>query len=124
MKDPTVDFAVLECARGGLLRAGLGFHYCDVGIVTNVAADHLGLKGIHTIEQLAKVKGVIPETVLPSGYAVLNADDDLVYDMRKAVNCNVALFSMEVFRLYMKMDTLLFVVENGKFELQKRLMYH
>ena len=95
LKDPTVDFAVLECARGGLLRAGLGFHYCDVGIVTNVAADHLGLKGIHTIEQLAKVKGVIPETVLPSGYAVLNADDDLVYDMRKAVNCNVALFSMD-----------------------------
>ena len=95
LKDPTVDFAVLECARGGLLRAGLGFHNCDVGIVTNVAADHLGLKGIHTIEQLAKVKGVIPETVLPEGYAILNADDDLVYDMRKSVNCNVALFSMD-----------------------------
>lgn len=95
LKDPTVDFAVLECARGGLLRAGLGFHNCDVGIVTNVAADHLGLKGIHTIEQLAKVKGVVPETVLPDGYAILNADDDLVYDMRKSVNCNVALFSMD-----------------------------
>lgn len=95
LKDPTVDFAVLECARGGILRAGLGFHRCDVGIVTNVAADHLGLKGIHTIEQLAKVKGVIPETVLPGGYAILNADDDLVYDMRKNVKCKVALFSME-----------------------------
>ena len=95
LKDPTVNFAVLECARGGLLRAGLGFHKCDVGIVTNVAADHLGLKGIHTIEQLAKVKGVIPETVLPDGYAILNADDDLVYDMRRTVNCNVALFSMD-----------------------------
>jgi len=95
LKDPTVDFAVLECARGGLLRAGLGFKQCDVGIVTNVAADHLGLKGIHTIEQLAKVKGVIPETVLPEGYAILNADDDRVYDMRKSVNCNVALFSMD-----------------------------
>lgn len=95
LKDPTVDFAVLECARGGLLRAGLGFHRCDVGIVTNVAEDHLGLKGIHTIEQLAKVKGVIPETVLPSGYAILNADDDLVYEMRKHVNCNVAIFSMD-----------------------------
>ncbi len=94
LKDPTVNFAVLECARGGLLRAGLGFHKCDVGIVTNVEADHLGLKGIHTIEQLAKVKGVIPETVLPDGYAILNADDDLVYDMRRSVNCNVALFSM------------------------------
>lgn len=95
LKDPTVNFAVLECARGGLLRAGLGFKKCDVGIVTNVASDHLGLKGIHTLEQLAKVKGVIPETVLPNGYAILNADDDLVYEMRRTVNCNVALFSMD-----------------------------
>ncbi|MEN8788104.1 MAG: cyanophycin synthetase [Flavobacteriaceae bacterium] len=95
LKDPTVNFAVLECARGGLLRAGLGFKNCDIAIVTNVAADHLGLKGIHTIEQLAKVKGVIPETVLPDGYSILNADDDLVYDMRRNLNCNVALFSMD-----------------------------
>lgn len=95
LKDPTVNFAVLECARGGLLRAGLGFKNCDIGIVTNVAADHLGLKGIHTIEQLAKVKGVIPETVLPEGTAILNADDDLVYAMRKNVECNVALFSLD-----------------------------
>jgi cyanophycin synthetase len=95
LKDPTVNFAVLECARGGLLRAGLGFGNCDIGIVTNVAADHLGLKGIHTIEQLAKVKGVVPETVLPNGYAILNADDDLVYDMKKGINCNLALFSMD-----------------------------
>lgn len=95
LKDPTVNFAVLECARGGLLRAGLGFKRCDVAIVTNVDSDHLGLKGIHTIEQLAKVKGVIPETVLPDGYAILNADDDLVYDMRRSLNCNMALFSMD-----------------------------
>jgi cyanophycin synthetase len=95
LKDPTVNMAVLESARGGLLRAGLGFKKCDVGIVTNIAADHLGLKGIHTIEQLAKVKGVIPETVLPDGYAILNADDDLVYEMRRTVECNVALFSMD-----------------------------
>lgn len=95
LKDPTVNMAVLESARGGLLRAGLGFKKCDVGIVTNVAADHLGLKGIHTIEQLARVKGVIPETVLPNGYAVLNADDDLVYEMRRTVSCNIALFSMD-----------------------------
>jgi cyanophycin synthetase len=94
LKDPTVNLAVLECARGGLLRAGLGFKNCDIGIVTNVAADHLGLKGIHTVEQLSKVKAVIPETVLPSGYAILNADDDLVYEMRRGVNCNVALFSL------------------------------
>ncbi len=95
LKDPTVNMAVLECARGGLLRAGLAFPKCDVGIVTNVAPDHLGLKGIHTIEQLAKVKGVIPETVKQEGYAILNADDELVYAMRKNVEANVALFSMD-----------------------------
>tara|TARA_R100000935_G_scaffold13736_4_gene27502 strand:- start:71435 stop:74071 length:2637 start_codon:yes stop_codon:yes gene_type:complete len=95
LRDPTVNFAVLECARGGLLRAGLGFKNCDVAVVTNVAADHLGLKGIHTIDQLARVKGVVPETVLPDGYAILNADDDLVYEMRRSINCNLALFSMD-----------------------------
>jgi cyanophycin synthetase len=95
LKDPTVNYAVLECARGGLLRAGLAFSKCDVGIVTNVAADHLGLKGIHTLEQLAKVKGVIPETVSPEGYAILNADDPYVYEMRRSIECNLALFSMD-----------------------------
>jgi len=95
LRDPTVNFAVLECARGGLLRSGLAFTQCDVGIVTNVAADHLGLKGIHTLEQLAKVKAVIPETVSPQGYAILNADDQLVYDMRKNLTCKLALFSMD-----------------------------
>ncbi len=95
LKDPTVNFAVLECARGGMLRAGLGFKNCDVAIVTNIASDHLGLKGIHTIEQLAKVKAVVPETVLPNGYAILNADDDLVYEMRRNLECKIALFSMD-----------------------------
>ena len=95
LKDPTVNFAVLECARGGILRAGLGFKKCDIGVVTNVAGDHLGLKGIHTIDQLAKVKGVIPETVQKDGYSVLNADDDRVYAMRDNVESNVALFSMD-----------------------------
>ncbi len=95
LKDPTVNFAVLECARGGLLRAGLGFKYCNIGIVTNVSADHLGLSGINSLDQLARLKGVIPETVLPDGYAILNADDPLVYGMRKNLDCNVALFSMD-----------------------------
>lgn len=95
LKDPTVDFAVLECARGGILKAGLAFQYCDVAIVTNVAEDHIGLAGINNIEQMAKVKAVVPETVLPHGYAILNADDDLVYAMREGLNCNIALFSMD-----------------------------
>jgi cyanophycin synthetase len=90
-----VDFAVLECARGGILKAGLAFQNCDVAIVTNVAADHMGLGGINTLEQMAKVKAVVPETVFPHGYAILNADDDLVYNMRKDLKCNVAFFSMD-----------------------------
>ena len=95
LKDPTVDFAVLEVARGGILKAGLAFRHCEIAIVTNVAADHIGLGGINSVEQMAKVKAVVPETVFPHGYAVLNADDDLVYAMRKGLDCNVALFSMQ-----------------------------
>jgi len=94
LRDPTVDFAVLECARGGILRAGLGFHHCDIAVVTNVAEDHLGLQGIDTIEKLAKVKAVATQTVWPDGYVVLNADDELVYNMHKDVNCKIAFFSL------------------------------
>lgn len=123
LKDPTVNFAVLESARGGLLRAGLGFHHCDIGIVTNVAEDHLGLKGIHTIEQLAKVKGVIPETVLPDGYAILNADDELVYKMRRNVECNVALFSLDEnnshIRAMQRRGGLCAIYENGYITISK-----
>ncbi len=95
LKDPTVDFAVLECARGGILKSGLAFQNCEVAVVTNVAADHIGLGGIHSVEAMAKVKAVVPETVFPHGYAVLNADDDLVYKMKNDLKCNIALFSMD-----------------------------
>lgn len=94
LRDPTVNYAVLECARGGILRAGLGFHNCDVAVVTNVAEDHMGLGGIDTIEKLAKVKAVAAHTVFPKGYSILNADDDLVYDMHKDLQCKVAYFSL------------------------------
>ncbi|MFN0083320.1 MAG: cyanophycin synthetase [Ferruginibacter sp.] len=95
LKDPTVDFAVLESARGGILRTGLAFRNCDIAIVTNVTADHMGLGGIDNLQQMARVKSVVPETVFKHGYAILNADDDLVYDMRKDLKCNIALFSMD-----------------------------
>jgi cyanophycin synthetase len=85
LKDPTVEFAVLECARGGIVRAGLGFHRCDIGIVTNISEDHLGLGGIDTLEQLARVKAVVVKSVMPNGYAILNADDDYVYSMREGI---------------------------------------
>ena len=95
LKDPTVNYAVLETARGGMLRSGLGFHTCDIAVVTNVAADHLGMRDIYTVEEMAAVKGVLPRTVRKNGWAVLNADDDLVYAMARTVDCRVALFSMD-----------------------------
>lgn len=117
LKDPTVDFAVLECARGGILKNGLAFQHCDVAIVTNVAADHMGLGGINTIDQMAKVKAVVPETVYKHGYAVLNADDDLVYAMREGLDCNIALFSMDEnnprIQRHCKRGGLATVYENG-----------
>lgn len=91
---PDVEVAVLETARGGILRAGLGVDQLDVGVVTNVAGDHLGLGGIETIEQLANVKAVIPSVVKPTGFAVLNADDPLTYAMRERTPGRVVLFSM------------------------------
>jgi cyanophycin synthetase len=78
-----------------VLRAGLGFDECDVGVVLNVSADHLGLRGIHTLEQLADVKAVIPAVVKREGHAILNADDDLVYAMSERTAGDVVLFSTQ-----------------------------
>jgi cyanophycin synthetase len=94
LKDPTVDVAVLETARGGLLRAGLAFDQCDVGIITNVAADHLGLKDINTLEQMVNVKATVAESVRPDGLAILNADNDESYWIRERLKCRIGLFSM------------------------------
>jgi cyanophycin synthetase len=93
LSNPTVEVAVLETARGGVIRAGLGFDECDVGVVLNVAADHLGLRGINTVEQLAEVKSVVPAVVKREGHAVLNADDPLVYRMRDRSGGDIVLFS-------------------------------
>jgi cyanophycin synthetase len=93
LSNPTVEVAVLETARGGLLRAGLGFDEADVGVVLNVSADHLGLRGIHTLEQLADVKSVVAAVVKRDGHAVLNADDPLVYGMRERTAADVVLVS-------------------------------
>lgn len=95
LKDPTVEIAVLETARGGIIRAGLGFDRCDIGVVLNVTVDHLGLKDIETIEDMARVKAVVPRAVGRNGHAVLNADDELVFAMREDTPGRVALFSME-----------------------------
>ncbi|MBL8181673.1 MAG: cyanophycin synthetase [Blastocatellia bacterium] len=95
LKDPTVDVAVLETARGGIIRSGLGFDTCDIGVVMNIAADHLGLKDVNTLEDLARVKSVVPRSVSKKGYAVLNAEDPLVYKMKELVDGKVVCFSMD-----------------------------
>jgi cyanophycin synthetase len=82
---PRVEAAVLETARGGILREGLAFDRCTVGVVTNVSADHLGLAGVHSLEQLARVKQVVVQAVGREGAAVLNAEDPLVAEM--AASC-------------------------------------
>ncbi|QRN04727.1 cyanophycin synthetase [Legionella sp. MW5194] len=94
LRDPLVDFAVLECARGGILRAGLGFDQCQVSIITNVSSDHLGQNDIHTLSDMARVKEVVARSTMTTGYAVLNADDELVFAMKKSLRCQIALFSM------------------------------
>ncbi len=94
LRDPTVDVAVLETARGGILREGLGFPECDVGLVTNIQPDHLGLKGIDTVEDLASVKSVVVEAVHRNGTSILNADDPLTVGMRRRAGGRIGYFSL------------------------------
>jgi cyanophycin synthetase len=95
LQNPRVDLAVFEVARGGILREGLGYERNDVAVVLNVAPDHLGLRGIDTLEQLAAVKRVVVEAVPRDGFGVLNADDALVRAMRRACSGEIVWFSME-----------------------------
>ena len=94
LRDPLVNFAVLECARGGILRSGLGFDKCNISIITNITGDHLGLNDIDTLEELARVKSVVARSTFDDGYAILNADDDTVYELKEELDCNIALFSI------------------------------
>jgi cyanophycin synthetase len=94
LQNPRVDFAVFEVARGGILREGLGYERNDVAVVLNIQPDHLGLRGVDTLEQLADVKAVLVEAVPRTGYAVLNADDPLVRKMRRKCSGQVVWFSM------------------------------
>lgn len=117
LKDPTVEVAVLETARGGILRSGLAFETCDVGVVLNVSADHLGIGDIDTIEQLAHLKSVVAESVGPYGYAILNAEDPLVSAMAEKVKGHVAFFSMnpdnELVQTHIRQGGLAAVYEHG-----------
>jgi cyanophycin synthetase len=90
-----VEVAVLEVARGGILLKGMGFAHNDVAVVTNISADHLGLHGIFTLDQLAEVKAAITRVTRPHGWCVLNADDPRVLAMRRGARGRPFLFSMD-----------------------------
>lgn len=94
LRDPTVEVAVLETARGGLLREGLAFDQADIGVFLNVSEDHLGLKGIDTVEELAGLKSLVVETVRRRGTSILNADDPLVVRTARRAGGRIAWFSL------------------------------
>ena len=123
LKDPTVDFAVLETARGGILRAGLGFGMCDIGVITNIQEDHLGLADINTLEDLSRVKAVVINSVKKEGWAVLNADNEYCVRIGKKAECNVAYFSRHeenpVIKSHCKKGGIACICENGFITIQK-----
>jgi cyanophycin synthetase len=94
LRHPAVDYAVLEITHGHILATGLAFDRCDVAVVTNVAGDHVGTLGITTIEDLARVKAVVPRAVVPAGASVLNADDPLTVAMAEVSGGEILFFSM------------------------------
>ena len=95
LSEPSLDVAVLETARGGILLRGIGYAANDVSVVTNVSADHLGLQGIDTLDELAEVKGTIVRITKRDGWAVLNADDPRVWAMRERARSGIYAFSLE-----------------------------
>ncbi|MEX0608818.1 MAG: cyanophycin synthetase [Balneolaceae bacterium] len=94
LQDSTVEYAVLEVARGGILRRGLGYEQSDVAVVTNISKDHFGEGDIDTLKKMARLKGTIVEVVKPSGFVILNADDELVLSLKEKTKARVILFSM------------------------------
>ena len=95
LKDPTVEFAVLETARGGILRSGLGFSSCDIGVLTNIKEDHLGMNDIHNLRDLTKVKRVVMDSVRKDGWSVLNADDAYSMRLMPDLDSKIAIFSVD-----------------------------
>ena len=115
LSNKNIDAAVLETARGGIIRAGLGYDLADVGVITNIAEDHLGLKEVETIEDLAFVKSLVAEAVRSSGYAVLNADDPMTEWILPRVYANTAFFTKDIDRARKRFgeNASIFVYLNG-----------
>lgn len=123
LKDPTVEVAVLETARGGILRAGLGFNKCDIGVVTNIQEDHLGISDINNLDDLTRVKSVIIGAVKRSGWAVLNADNPYCLKIAQSADCNIAYFSMDeknpTIKEHSKKGGISAIYENGYITIKK-----
>lgn len=94
LREPVIDHAVLEVARGGIIRRGLGFDSCDVGVLLNIDEDHIGVDGVDDLEELALVKSTVIEVVRDDGFSVLNADDEIVVDLRERAGGQVIFFSL------------------------------
>lgn len=123
LKDPTVEFAVLETARGGILRSGLGFGKCDIAVVTNIQEDHMGLSDVNTLKDMANVKGVVARAVKRDGYAILNADNEHCVGIAKTVDCKIAYFSIDennpVIIEHCKQGGIAAIYENGFITIKK-----
>jgi cyanophycin synthetase len=94
-EEPGIDYAVLETARGGILLRGLGYEHSDVSVVTNISADHMGLHGVYSLEELTAVKAVVARATKLDGHVVLNADDPRVLGMREVISARPVLFSRQ-----------------------------
>lgn len=123
LKDPTVDFAVLETARGGILRSGLGFSRCDIGVITNIQEDHLGINDINTLEDVARVKSTVVKSVKKDGWAVLNAEDEYCVKVAGELDCKIAYFSLDennpVIKKHCKAGGVAAIYENGFVTIKK-----
>ncbi len=123
LKDPTVEFAVLETARGGILRSGLGFSRCDIAIITNIQEDHLGIADIHNLDDLARVKATVVRSVKKDGWAILNAEDEQCLKIANELSCNIAYFSMDEnnpkVQQFAKEGKIVAVYENGYITIKK-----
>ncbi len=95
LREPTIDHAVLEVARGGIVRRGLGFDGCDVGVLLNIGEDHIGNDGVEDLEELALVKATVVEVVRETGVSVLNADDPIVVGLQERARGEIIYFSVE-----------------------------
>ncbi len=126
LSNKQIDAAVLETARGGMVREGLGYDLADVGVITNIAEDHLGLDGVNTLEDLAFVKSLVAEAVKKDGFAVLNAEDKMTPAIIERVKARKILFYQDAkaARRYKALDCIRVFTNNGwiKIKEEERLI--